>query len=120
MTAKPIKMLLFLFAFLGTTTSFAQILHCTGQETSGTTLNIDYNSDPQAQTLKVNGVTHQIQAPTKDRSGVATENFATDKNVVVYDSFIKDGSGKFRLHRFNAMTDETIFDIPVSCKVANQ
>jgi hypothetical protein len=74
-----------------------------------------YNSDPNNQTLEVNGQIHKIIAPTENKRGVATENFTTGTNVVVYDSFIKN-DGYYTLHRFNAMTNETIFKVKLKCQ----
>lgn len=105
------SMLLFSLFFIAASAQ-ATILTCTGKDNKNQILNVSYNTD--AQTLDVNGVSHKIVAPTKDRSGVATENYSTDNNALVYDSFIKD-SGKYRLHRFNAMTDDTIFDVDLTC-----
>jgi hypothetical protein len=66
----------------------------------------------------INGEIRKIEAPTKDKTGLATENFTTGQNLIVYDSFIKNPSGGYSLHRFNAMTDETIFDVGLVCKIA--
>jgi hypothetical protein len=96
----------------------AKILKCTGLDNNGSALTIEYNSDPKAQSLMINGEIRKIEAPTKDKTGLATENFTTGQNLIVYDSFIKNPSGGYSLHRFNAMTDETIFDVGLVCKIA--
>ena len=94
----------------------AEILKCSGQDSNGLKMAVEYNSDPKNQTLKVNGEMHQIEASTKNKAGVATENFTINDKVNVYDSFIKNGDHKYTLHRFNAMTDETIFKVSLICK----
>lgn len=93
----------------------AEVLDCTGKDDKGAALTVEFDSSANPQTLKVNGVIHKIQAPTQDASGVATENYETDK--LVYDSFIKDSNTKFTLHRFDAMTDETVFKVDINCNV---
>lgn len=111
-----LKIILFSLIFL-TANAQAKIIQCVGMDDKGATLNVEFNSDPKAETLIVNGITHKIEAPTKDRSGLATENYTAEKNVLVYDSFIKGTAGHYNLHRFNAMTDETIFDKELVCSV---
>ncbi len=111
-----IKMLIIILFFIGT--AEAKVLKCTGLDNKGAALNIEFNSDPDAQSLTVNGEAHKIEAPTKDKTGLATENFTVGQNLIVYDSFIKNPSGGYNLHRFNAMTDETIFDVGLVCKIA--
>lgn len=107
-----------LIAMLLTGIAEAKILKCTGLDNDGNALNIEFNSDPKAQSLMINGEAHKIEAPTKDKTGLATENFTVGQNLIVYDSFIKNPSGGYNLHRFNAMTDETIFDVGLVCKIA--
>ena len=110
-------MLLTTFALL-VTNAQAELLKCTSLDPSNK-LDVTYNSDPNNQTVLVNGETHKIVAATKDRSGVATDNFTINNALVVYDSFIKNDND-YTLHRFNAMTDETIFKIKLKCELQKQ
>lgn len=109
------NMLLFFLVFL-TTTANAVVLQCTGKDDKGVAMNVEYNSDPKNETLTVNGTVHKIEAPTKNHSGVATENFDAGSNMIVYDSFIKESDTNYYLHRFNAMTDETVFGLEMKCQ----
>ena len=110
-----LQSILALILALGSVSVQAMILKCTSQDPSNKLI-VLYNSDPKNHTLDVNGETHKIVAPTKDRSGVATDNFTMGNDVIVYDSFIKNDTGDFTLHRFNAMTDETIYKVKVKCE----
>ena len=100
-------------ALLISTNSQAEIGKCIGMDNSGDTIKVimDFSTD----ILIVNGYTYKLEAQTKDKRGVATIDFINTNGAYVYDEIWVSQNGDYYLNQLNAVTNEILTSISLSC-----
>ncbi len=92
--------------------AMADSLKCIGQDENGTDVRVLINWDTNS--MIVDGRVRKIIDTTKDKKGVATEDYKADDGSTVYDSVTVDGD-TIIINQYESKGDKFIASVELAC-----